>query len=47
MNKRQRQVQQSLLNSELEVIKELEKSYKQAIKDIDGIIAGLMARKDT
>ena len=47
MNKRQKQVQQSLLNSELQVIKELEKSYKQAVKDIDGVIAGLMARKDT
>ena len=47
MNKRQRQVQQSLLNSELEVIKELEKSYKQAVKDINRVIADLMARKDT
>lgn len=47
MNKRQRQVQQSLLKSELEVIEELEKSYKQAIKDINRVIAGLMARKDT
>ena len=46
MNKRQRQVQQSLLNSELEVIKELEKSYKQAVKDINRVIADLMARKD-
>ena len=47
MNKRQKQVQQSLLNSELEVIKELEKSYKQAIKDINRVIADLLARKDT
>ena len=47
MNRRQKQVQQSLLKNELEVIKDLEKSYKQAIKDIDGVIAGLMARKDT
>ena len=47
MNKRQKQVQQSLLNSELEVIKELEKSYKQAVKDINRVIADLMARKDT
>ena len=47
MNKRQRQVQQSLLNSELEVIKELEKSYAQAVKDIDRVITSLMARKDT
>ena len=47
MNKRQRQVQQSLLNSELEVIKELEKSYQQAVKDIDRVITSLLARKDT
>lgn len=47
INKRQKQVQQSLLNSELEVIKELEKSYKQALKDIDRVIADLLARKDT
>ena len=47
INKRQKQVQQSLLNSELEVIKELEKSYKQAVKDINRVIADLMARKDT
>lgn len=47
MNKRQKQVQQSLLNSELEVIKELEKSYKKAIKDIDRVITYLLARKDT
>lgn len=47
MNKRQKQVQQSLLNSELEVIKELEKSYKQAIKDINRVITSLLARKDT
>ena len=46
MNKRQKQVQQSLLNSELEVIKELEKSYKQAVKDIDRVITSLLARKD-
>lgn len=47
MNKRQKQVQQSLLNSELEVIKDLEKSYKQVIKDINRVIADLLARKDT
>lgn len=40
-------MQKSLLNSELEVIKELEKSYKQAVKDIDRVIADLLARKDT
>lgn len=47
MNRRQKQVQKSLLNSELQVIKELEKSYQQAVKDINGVIASLMARKDT
>ena len=47
MNKRQRQVQQSLLNSELEVIKELEKSYQKAIDDINRVITSLLARKDT
>ena len=47
MNRRQKMVQQSLLNSELEVIKELEKSYTQAVKDIDSVITSLMARKDT
>ena len=47
MNKRQRQVQQSLLNSELEVIKELEKSYQKAIDDINRVVTSLLARKDT
>lgn len=47
MNSRQLQVQKSLLKDEQEVIKELEKSYAQAVKDIDSIIASLMARKDT
>ena len=47
MNKRQKQVQQSLLNNELAVIKQLEQSYEQAVKDIDGIITRLLARKDT
>lgn len=47
MNKRQKQVQQSLLNDEISVIKELEKSYKKAVEDIDGVIARLLARKDT
>lgn len=47
MNKRQKQVQQSLLNDEIAVIKELEKSYKKAIEDIDGVITRLLARKDT
>ena len=47
MNRRQKQVQKSLLNSELEVIKELEKSYQQAVNDIDRVITSLLARKDT
>lgn len=47
MNKRQLQVQKSLLKDELAVIKQLEKSYKQAVDDIDGVVARLLARKDT
>ena len=47
MNKRQKQVQQSLLKNEIAVIKQLEASYEQVVKDIDGIIARLLARKDT
>lgn len=46
MNHRQKQVQKSLLKDELAVIKELEKSYKQAVKDINTVIARLLARKD-
>ena len=47
MNKRQTQVQQSLLNSEAEVIDALKESYKKALDDIDRYIAHLMTRKDT
>ena len=47
MNKRQKQVQQSLLKSELDVIEELEKSYQKAIDDINRVITSLLARKDT
>lgn len=47
MNKRQKQVQKSLLNSEVDVLKELEKSYKKAIDDINGVVARLVARRDT
>ena len=47
MNKRQKQVQQSLLKSELEVIEELEKSYQKGIDDINRVITSLLARKDT
>ena len=47
MNKRQKQVQQSLLNSEIDVLNALEESYKKALNDINGVIAKLLARKDT
>lgn len=47
MNKRQKQVQKSLLKDELAVIKELEKSYQRAVDDINSVIARLLARKDT
>ena len=47
MNKRQKQVQQSLLNSEIDVLNALEKSYQKALNDINGVIAKLLARKDT
>ena len=47
MNKRQRQIQQSLLNSETEVLDALKESYKKALDDIDRYIAHLMTRKDT
>ena len=47
MNKRQKQVQQSLLNSEIDVLNALERSYQEALNDINGVIAKLLARKDT
>ena len=47
MNNRQKQVQQSLLNSEIDVLNALKKSYKKALNDINGVIAKLQARKDT
>ena len=47
MNNRQKQVQQSLLNSEIDVLNALEKSYQKALNDINGVIAKLLARKDT
>lgn len=47
MNKRQKQVQQSLLKDEAAVLKELEKSYQKAIDDINVFLARLYARKDT
>ena len=47
MNNRQKQVQQSLLNSEIDVLNALEKSYQKTLNDINGVIAKLLARKDT
>lgn len=47
MNSRQLQVQKSLLKNEKAVIKQLEKSYQDAIADIDKYILQLLARKDT
>ena len=47
MNNRQLQVQKSLLKNEKAVIKQLEKSYQDAIADIDKYILQLLARKDT
>ena len=47
INKRQKQVRKSLLKDELQVIKEIEKSYTEAIQNINGVIANLLARKDT
>lgn len=47
MNKRQRQVQKSLLKDELEVLKELERAYEEALKDIDKFLLELLGRKDT
>ena len=47
MNSRQLQVQKSLLKNEKAVIKQLERSYQDAIADIDKFILQLLARKDT
>lgn len=47
MNNRQLQVQKSLLKNEKAVIKQLERSYQEAIADIDKFILQLLARKDT
>ena len=47
MNSRQLQVQRSLLKNEKAVIKQLERSYQDAIADIDKFILQLLARKDT
>ena len=47
MNSRQLQVQKSRRKNEKTVIKQLEKSYQDAIADIDKYILQLLARKDT
>ena len=46
MNKRQKQVQKSLLKDEMEVLKNIERAYKDAIVDIDKFIHELLSRKD-
>ena len=47
MNKRQKEILQSQLNNEKDVLKELKKVYGDALKQVDERIAVLMARKDT
>lgn len=46
MNKRQKQVQLSLLRDEAQVLKNIEKTYQDAIADIDKIIRDLLSRTD-
>lgn len=47
MNKRQKEILQSQLDDEKEVINKLKKTYKAALDDIDNEIARLMGRTDT
>lgn len=47
MNKRQKQVQKSLLKDEVEVLKAIERAYKEAIDGVDKVLLELLARKDT
>lgn len=47
MNKRQTQVQKSLLKDEVQVLKAIENAYEDAIDGIDKIIHELLSRKDT
>ena len=47
MNSRQKQVQLSLLKNEKAVIKQIERTYQEAIGEIDKFILQLLARKDT
>lgn len=46
MNRRQKEVQQTFLNSEKAVLKALEKNYQDALNEIDNKIAELQARED-
>ena len=46
MNKRQKQVQKSLLNDEMEVLNAIENAYKDAIDGVDKVLLELLARKD-
>lgn len=46
VNKRQKQVQKSLLKNEVDVLKNIEQAYEDAIADIDKVILELLARKD-
>ena len=46
MNQRQKIVQQQFLNNEAEIIKRLDQTYSQALKDIDKKIERLMKRFD-
>lgn len=47
MNKRQKQVQKSLLKDEVEVLKAIERAYEEAIDGVNKILLELLARKDT
>lgn len=47
MNKRQTQVQKSLLKDEVHVLKAIENVYNEAIQGIDKVILELLSRKDT
>ena len=46
MNKRQKDVQQTFLDSEKEVLEKLEKNYKDALEEINDKIAILLGRDD-
>lgn len=46
MNNRQKEVQQSLLNEEKKILKNIKGIYNKALEDIDAKIADLMGRQD-